>query len=111
VKIQIRKSISKSLNSKFKVDFLTENFKFKLIKYKIHSIAGNPKALIDFGQWRIRMTQFSIFSFHFDHPIPALAFLFGVRTGAKFPEVRFFLVSTQHPHMDKREVVGKLEFN
>ena len=33
---QIRKSVSKSDNSKLKVDFLSESFKFKLSKCKIH---------------------------------------------------------------------------
>ena len=37
VTIQIRKSMSKGENSELKVDFESENFKFKLtIKYKIH---------------------------------------------------------------------------
>ena len=62
---QIRKSVSKSNNSKLKVDFLSENFKFKLTKCKSHFPnwqfkSHNWHSLTANSQLRKRTSQFSV---------------------------------------------------
>ena len=71
VRTQIRKSITKSNNSKLKLDFLSENFKFKLTKCKSHFDNWQFKShQLTFHkcEFAVARTLFSILSFHFDHP-------------------------------------------
>ena len=112
MKIPNRKSISKSENCKLKVDFKSENFKFKFTKCKIYFHNWKFKShnwhwAIANSQLRKRSSQPSVSTFTRLRPLPSppSPYFFSSECvlGRIFPEVRhfFFLTTKNHPRRDR----------